>query len=77
MIFQHGTKPEDYLLAHVLATAALRKGGAPLAPGLVAATLDRYLQSIGQPQVFGTQFLSVGYSELLMHKKNLPSDDPR
>jgi len=54
-IFQHGQKPEDYLYAHVLATTALGKGFAP-AKWLSAATLDRYLRSIEQPQIFGTQF---------------------
>lgn len=54
-IFQHGQKPDDYLYAHVLATTALGKGFAP-AKWLSAATLDRYLRSIQQPQIFGTQF---------------------
>ena len=44
-----------HLYAHVLATTALGKGFAP-AKWLSAATLDRYLQSLKQPQVFGTQF---------------------
>ena len=54
-IFQHGRKPSDYLYAHVLAVTAVNKG---LHNGmwLSAATLDRYLHSIRQPQVFGTQF---------------------
>jgi len=58
-IFQHGQTPPDYLYAHVLAVTAVSKG---FNSGiwLCAATLDRYLQSIKQPQVFGTQFGSVG-----------------
>jgi len=54
-IFQHGQKSEDYLYAHVLAVTALGKGFSP-AKWLCAATLDRYLRSIKQPQIFGTQF---------------------
>ena len=54
-VFQHGDKPEDFLLAHVLAIAAIAKGNVT-ATWISAATLDRYLQSIKQPQVFGTQY---------------------
>jgi hypothetical protein len=57
-IFQHGQKPRDYLFAHILAVTAVSKG---FQGGiwLSAATLDRYLHSIRQPQVFGTQFGSL------------------
>jgi hypothetical protein len=44
-----------YLLAHVLAVTAVGKGE-PKARWLAAATMDRYLMSLKQPQVFGTQF---------------------
>jgi len=54
-IFQHGESAADYLLAHVLATDAATKGN-DQAKWLAAATLDRYLQLIGQPQIFGTQY---------------------
>ncbi|PTS90620.1 hypothetical protein DBR17_01035 [Sphingomonas sp. HMWF008] len=54
-IFQHGDKPADYLLAHSLAIAATAKGRADAA-WISAATLDRYLDAIKQPQVYGTQF---------------------
>jgi len=54
-VFQHGSTPEDYLLAHALAMAALAKGDASAA-WIATATLDRYLRSIGQSQIFGTQF---------------------
>jgi hypothetical protein len=57
-IFQHGQKPSDYLYAHVLAVTAVNKG-LHNAMWLSAATLDRYLHSIRQPQVFGTQFGSL------------------
>jgi len=55
MIFQHGSTPDDYLLAHTLAMIAVAKG-AGSALWIGSATLDRYLQSIEKPQVYGTQF---------------------
>lgn len=58
-IFQHGDKPQDYLLAHILAVDAIEKGRAA-ARWIAAATLDRYLQSVKEPQVFGTQYLLSG-----------------
>jgi hypothetical protein len=58
-IFQHGTTSDDYLLAHTLATIAAAKGNAD-ALWIGSAALDRYLQSIGQPQIFGTQFQQEG-----------------
>ena len=54
-IFQHGSKPGDYLLAHTLASIAVARNR-PTALWIAAATLDRYLQQIGQPQIYGTQF---------------------
>ena len=54
-IFQHGDTGNDYLLAHTLAMIAAAKGDASAA-WIGAATLDRYLQSIGKPQIYGTQF---------------------
>jgi hypothetical protein len=68
-IFQHGDSPDDFLLAHVLATVAVAKGdGSSLYGGglwIAAASLDRYLQSIKTcseqqgSQVFGTQYGQV------------------
>jgi hypothetical protein len=55
-IFQHGETPDDYLLAHVLAMVAASRGD-KVGRCIAAATLDRYLQSIKQPQVFGTQLV--------------------
>jgi hypothetical protein len=54
-IFQHGSTPEDYMLAHTLAMVAVANGDAS-ALWIATATLDRYLQSIGKSQVYGTQF---------------------
>jgi hypothetical protein len=56
-VFQHGEKPDDYLLAHTLAMVAVARGDGS-AMWIAAATLDRYLQSIQQPQVYGTQFFT-------------------
>lgn len=54
-VFQHGDLADDILKAHVLATIAVARGK-PAAVWIASATLDRYLQRIGQPQVLGTQF---------------------
>ncbi len=54
LVYQHGDTAEDYLMAHTLAVAALGEGSTE-SPWLAAATLDRYLHKIGQPQIYGTQ----------------------
>jgi hypothetical protein len=54
-VFQHGNTPDDYLLAHTLAMIAVARGN-PGALWIATATLDRYLNSIGRPQIYGTQF---------------------
>jgi hypothetical protein len=54
-IFQHGSNPDDYLLAHSLAVIAAARGR-PDATWIAAATLDRYLQNIGRKQIYGTQY---------------------
>jgi len=56
LIFQHSAKRENLALAHILASTAVAKGGP--AKWLAAATLDRYLHALEQPQVFGTQFIA-------------------
>ncbi len=76
-IFQHGQKPEEYLYAHVLAMTAVGKGFEP-AKWLAAATLDRYLRSVKQPQIFGTQFGSLfDNGDLDPYNKELLSDKMR
>ena len=55
-VFQHGDKPDDYLLAHTLAIIAVAKGDNG-AMWIASATLDRYLQSIHRPQIYGTQYV--------------------
>jgi hypothetical protein len=54
-VFQHGMEPNDYLLAHALAVIAAERGKQGAA-WIAAATLDRYLQAIGKPQIYGTQY---------------------
>jgi len=54
-VFQHGDDPEDFLKAHALAMVAVARGK-PEATWIAAATLDRYLQRIGQSQIYDTQF---------------------
>lgn len=55
LIFQHGQTPDDFLFAHVLAVEGLIHGGSA-DKWIAAATLDRYLQSMNRPQIFGTQY---------------------
>jgi len=54
-VFQHGGGPDDYLLAHTLAIIAVARGNSG-AIWIAAATLDRYLGAMKQPQIYGTQF---------------------
>ena len=56
-ILQHGRSADDFALAHVLAaTAAFKSQPAPRwARWLAAASMDRFLHSTGQAQIFGTQ----------------------
>ena len=54
-VFQHGSETSDFLLAHTFAIIAVRKGYSD-GTWIAAATLDRYLQAIKQPQIYGTQF---------------------
>ena len=55
LIFQHGDTTDDYKLAHEFTRKALELGDESVR-WLYAATLDRYLISMGQPQKYGTQF---------------------
>lgn len=54
-IFQHGSSPDDYLLAHTLAMVAVAKGD-PNSLWIASATLDRYLINTGHRQIYGTQY---------------------
>ena len=54
-VFQHGGVANDYLLAHTLAIVAIARGRND-ATWIATATFDRYLQQIGQKQIYGTQY---------------------
>ena len=71
MIFQHGQNPDEYLLAHALSMDAVAQGNKD-ARWLSAATLDRYLLSIWQPQVFGTQFHGGADFGAMTHDRSNP-----
>ncbi|HET9364363.1 MAG TPA: hypothetical protein VFP71_05150 [Candidatus Angelobacter sp.] len=55
MVFQHGNTPDDFLLAHTFAMVAVARGQRS-ALWIASASLDRYLRSIHQPQIYGTQY---------------------
>ena len=60
VIFQHSLDADDYLFAHTLAVIAVAKGRSQ-SRWLVAATLDRYLHKMNQPQIYGTESLGTPY----------------
>ena len=66
-LFQHGQQADDYLFAHVLATESIALGYSR-AKWISAATLDRYLQQIGQKQIFGTQYQGENLAYYLEHQ---------
>ncbi|HEY4949178.1 MAG TPA: hypothetical protein VIH88_02475 [Candidatus Acidoferrales bacterium] len=78
MVYQHGQTPHDYLLAHVLAMTSVAKGYKD-GIWLAAATLDRYLQSVKEPQIFGTQYFQWGKNPYSQepYDKDLVSDSLR
>jgi len=78
MVYQHGQTPQDYLLAHVLAMTSVAKGDKD-GIWLTAATLDRYLQSVKEPQIFGTQYFQWGKNPYSQepYDKDLVSDSLR
>jgi hypothetical protein len=53
LIFQHGETPDDYLTAHELALIAFRMHKFS---SLFALSEDRFLQSVGKVQRFGSQY---------------------
>jgi hypothetical protein len=61
MVLQHGHDSSHYRIAHELASAACGRGVSTRewpqssAEWLVKATYDRWMLSIGKPQVYGTQ----------------------
>ncbi len=53
LIFQHGTQADDFLVAHELSVVAGMKGSLGSLPALAE---DRFLNSVGQKQRFGSQY---------------------
>lgn len=53
LLFQHGATPDDYLTAHELSLVAFQLGKPSSMPAL---SEDRFLQSIGKTQRFGSQY---------------------
>ncbi len=57
LIFQHGADSAAYRRARELSLMAVKLDSTNRsARWLAAAAMDRYLQSVGQPQIYGTQF---------------------
>jgi hypothetical protein len=60
LVLQHGDRPDDYDMANKLAAkAAELDPNNATARWLAAAAKDRYLWSVGKPQIYGTQFKIV------------------
>jgi len=77
-VFQHGSTAADYLKAHLLAVIAAARGKSE-AVWIASATLDRYLQAIGKPQVLGTQYKipNEGYATQEPYDRAFISDTMR
>ena len=77
LLFQHSSDPNELMLAHILSVTAASKGFSR-AKWMAAATMDRYLQSINQPQVFGTQFkMAAGVWTMEPYTRTAVSDSLR
>ena len=63
-IFNHGDTPEDAEKAHQFALEAVRLNYSP-ARWLAAAAYDRWCMYRGNPQKFGTQYVSDGKRQRL------------
>ncbi|MBI5241489.1 MAG: hypothetical protein HY926_13535 [Elusimicrobia bacterium] len=74
VILLHGSEAKDYLTAHRLAVLSAVNGHRP-ARWLAASSLDRFLMSLGQPQVYGTQF--EHNAEENKYQLRLPIEDNR
>jgi len=69
MILQHGSVPEDFLLAHEFCVAAMGLGKNDGATRwLAVASEDRFLMNLDRPQRFGTQYRSEGTGPMLLYK---------
>ena len=77
-LLQHGEFPADYLKAHSFAVMSLARNE-PDAAWIAVASLDRYLMSIGQPQIYGTQTMTANDGGVTMepYDRALISDQLR
>lgn len=75
-LLQHGEGSEDYKLAHDYAEKAV-KLGSKATRWLYAATLDRWLVSLGKKQKYGTQFLKTENGWVLAPMDNSITDEER
>lgn len=65
IVLQHGQGSEDFMIANELAKKAVQLDSSNReAKILIAQSMDRYLRSINQPQIYGTQRRTLGLSEL-------------
>jgi len=78
LIMQHGQESDDYKQAMTLAKkAVLLKPSHKQARWLACAAEDRYLHSIGQPQVWGTQFVGAFEYSLEPFDRHAKTDQER
>ena len=68
LVMQHGQSVDDYRLANALATIAAQIDPENAnAKWLVAATWDRLLESMQQPQWYGTQFVKNAEGRVVLY----------
>ncbi|WP_299974053.1 hypothetical protein [uncultured Pseudoteredinibacter sp.] len=78
LIMQHGQDSDHYKQAIALAKkAVLLKPNHKQARWLACATEDRYLHSIGRPQVWGTQFVGTFEYSLEPFDRHAKTDQER
>ena len=59
LVLQHGGRPYDFYRAYLWSRAAVEEHAYDPARWLVPRAYDRWQQSIGRPQVYGTQWVSA------------------
>ncbi len=75
-IMNHGDTPADAWNAHTLAKCSAELGYRP-ARWLSAATYDRWLMYQGEPQKYGTQYVSDGKRQRLWDVETATTDEER
>jgi hypothetical protein len=67
LLFQHSVSERDVLVAHAIALAGMAKIPKSQALSRMSAlTLDRYLLTIGKPQIYRTQFNGDQIDKLML-----------